>query len=107
MSSAAGGENEGPKKKGLSSGTDDFVDWEKLNSMAAEVPRPRRRGKLREIPEYYFLPKKSFLGAIGFYGAFVLAGLATGMIGGQLVHKKVSEDAAVVLEPPKSERSTK
>ncbi|GLJ14710.1 hypothetical protein SUGI_0238440 [Cryptomeria japonica] len=84
---------------------DDVVDWKKLGTLASESQPIRRRRKLRQIPDYYFLPRKSLPNAILYYGAYVIAGIGAGMLVEKWIKKKVAEDGGMIWEKSSSEKS--
>ncbi|KAJ8631036.1 hypothetical protein MRB53_024359 [Persea americana] len=61
------------------------------------VIKKRLPGKMRQIPDYYFLPRRSLPSAIAFYGAICAAGIGAGMLVEIWINKKVKEDGDSVL----------
>ncbi|KNA18812.1 hypothetical protein SOVF_067300 [Spinacia oleracea] len=80
------------------------IDWKRMSSTTDTVEngepvvKKRLRKKFRQIPEYYFLPRKSLPAAIGFYGSFIVAGVGAGMLLEVWINKKVKEDGGVIWE---------
>ncbi|KAL3825352.1 hypothetical protein ACJIZ3_021381 [Penstemon smallii] len=62
------------------------------------VVKKRLPKKLRQIPEYYFLPRRSWKYNIAFYGGCIAAGIGTGMLIEIWINKKVKEDGGVIWE---------
>uniref|UniRef100_A0A2P2IUT7 Uncharacterized protein LOC105127238 n=1 Tax=Rhizophora mucronata TaxID=61149 RepID=A0A2P2IUT7_RHIMU len=93
-------ESEGPK--------DPFkrVDWKAIGDelqkdpSAATKPAVKKRlpGKIRDIPECYFLPRMSLPKALAFYGASIAGGIGAGMLVEMWMNKKVKEDGGIVWE---------
>ncbi|KAL7142252.1 hypothetical protein ABFS83_08G111600 [Erythranthe nasuta] len=54
--------------------------------------------KIRQIPDYYFLPRKSRPSAMFFYGSWIAAGIGAGMLTEIWINKKVKEDGGVIWE---------
>ena len=46
--------------------------------------------KMREIPEFYFLPRRSLLFNLTFYGACIAGGIGAGMLVEKWINKKVA-----------------
>ncbi|WCJ18726.1 hypothetical protein M5689_001055 [Euphorbia peplus] len=65
---------------------------------AKQIIKKRLPKKIREIPEYYFLPRRSLPSAIAFYGSFILGGIGAGMLLEVWINKKVKEDGGVIWE---------
>lgn len=69
------------------------MDWKALsdipNASGMPVIKKRLPGKMREIPDYYFLPRRSLPSAIAFYGAICAAGIGAGMLVEIWINKKV------------------
>ncbi|KAA8546712.1 hypothetical protein F0562_003151 [Nyssa sinensis] len=80
------------------------MDWKTIGSTvhhepsAGPVIKKRLPKKIRQIPEYYFLPRRSIPSAIAFYGAWIVAGLGTGMLVEMWINKKVKEDGGIIWE---------
>jgi len=88
--------------------TEDVVDWKKLQTLSSEPQYPRkRRGKIRQIPDTYFLPRRSLPSALAFYGAFVVAGIGAGMLVGKWIEKKVAEDGGTLWDLSSNKSSVK
>lgn len=70
------------------------MDWK---TFAGEVPnrsgepvvKKRLPRRIRQIPEYYFLPRRSLPSAIAFYGAICAAGVGAGMLVEIWINKKI------------------
>lgn len=45
--------------------------------------------KVRNIPDYYFLPRKSIPSGIVFYGSWILGGIGAGMLAEIWINKKM------------------
>lgn len=62
------------------------VDWKAVGGDMQKDPsstniiKKRRPTKIRQIPDYYFLPRRSLPSAIAFYGAFIAGGIGAGML---------------------------
>ncbi|XP_028758977.1 uncharacterized protein LOC114717919 [Neltuma alba] len=80
------------------------VDWKAVggemqqNPSAQPVLKKRLPKKVREIPDYYFLPRRSLPSAIAFYGSCIAGGIAAGMLLEVWINKKVKEDGGVIWE---------
>ncbi|KAL2939908.1 Coiled-coil domain-containing protein 47 [Bienertia sinuspersici] len=83
------------------------VDWKNMgggvntNDKAENgqpIVKKRLPKKIRQIPESYFLPRKSLPSAIAFYGSFIVAGVGAGMLLEVWINKKVREDGGVIWE---------
>uniref|UniRef100_A0A7C9CPZ3 Uncharacterized protein n=1 Tax=Opuntia streptacantha TaxID=393608 RepID=A0A7C9CPZ3_OPUST len=84
------------------------VDWKNMskevNTMTnnpengQQVIKKRLPKKIRQIPDCYFLPRRSLPSAIAFYGSFILAGVGAGMLLEVWINKKVKEDGGVIWE---------
>ena len=82
---------------GTEDGKDPFkgVDWKAVggemqkNPGAQPVLKKRLPKKVRQIPDYYFLPRRSWPSAIAFYGSCILGGVAAGMLAEVWIEKKV------------------
>lgn len=46
-------------------------------------------GKIRQILDYYFLPRMSFPSTIGFYGACIVGGIGAGKLLEMWINKRV------------------
>lgn len=70
------------------------MDWK---TFAGEVPsksgepivKKRLPSRIRQIPEYYFLPRRSLPSAIAVYGAICAAGVGAGMLVEGWINKKI------------------
>lgn len=71
------------------------VDWKAVGSdlqkdpNAKPIVKKRRPRRIREIPECYFLPRRSLPSAIAFYGACIAGGIGAGMLAEIWINKKV------------------
>ncbi|KAI4357611.1 hypothetical protein L6164_001550 [Bauhinia variegata] len=68
------------------------------NPGAQPVLKKRLPKRIRQIPDYYFLPRRSLPSAIAFYGSCILGGIAAGMVVEVWINKKVKEDGGVIWE---------
>ncbi len=82
------------------------VDWKAVGSemqkdpsaSAKTVIKKRLPSKIRQIPDYYFLPRTSLPSAIAFYGACIAGGVGAGMLLEIWINKKVKEDGGIIWE---------
>ncbi|KMS97015.1 hypothetical protein BVRB_7g179620 [Beta vulgaris subsp. vulgaris] len=83
------------------------VDWKNISGVnnadnkvetGETIIKKRLPKKIRQIPECYFLPRKSLPSATAFYGSFILAGVGAGMLLEVWINKKVKEDGGVIWE---------
>lgn len=71
------------------------VDWKavggEMQKNPGEQPTLKKRlpKKVRQIPDYYFLPRRSLPSAIAFYGSCIAGGVAAGMLLEVWINKKV------------------
>ncbi|KAB1205389.1 hypothetical protein CJ030_MR7G010670 [Morella rubra] len=71
------------------------VDWKAVGNDLQKDPgakpviRKRLPKKIRQIPECYFLPRRSLPSAIAFYGACIAGGVSAGMLAEIWINKKV------------------
>jgi len=82
------------------------VDWKTVGNTnasesAAAVTRKRLPKKIRQVPEYYFLPRRSLPSAIAIYGAVIAAGVGAGMLAEVWINKKIKEDGGIIWETGK------
>lgn len=70
--------------------TDDHAD---------PVVKKRLPRKVRQIPEYYFLPRRSLPSAIAFYGSWIVAGVGAGMLAEVWMKKKVKGKTILYILP--------
>ncbi|XP_074279656.1 uncharacterized protein LOC141604962 [Silene latifolia] len=84
--------NVGSESKGTPSASNS------LGENGQQIVRKRLRKKFREIPESYFLPRRSWPVTIAFYGSFIVAGVGAGMLAEIWINKKVKEDGGVIWE---------
>lgn len=78
-------------------------DWKNIgksviDDSADPVVKKRLPKRVRQIPEYYFLPRRSLPSAIAFYGSWIVAGVGAGMLAEIWINKKVKEDGGVIWE---------
>lgn len=79
------------------------ADWGSIGSDAQKessvgnVTKKRLPKKIRQIPEYYFLPRRSFPSAIAFYGSFIAAGVGAGMLLEIWIKKKIESKPAFIF----------
>ncbi|RZC72843.1 hypothetical protein C5167_048323 [Papaver somniferum] len=80
------------------------VDWKNVggdvtdaSSAATPVIKKRLPKKVRQVPEYYFLPRRPLSVILPFYGACIAAGIGTGMLIEVWINKKIKEDGGGVL----------
>lgn len=82
------------------------VDWKTVGSASASesdgpVVKKRLPKKIRQVPEYYFLPRRSLPSAIAIYGAVIAAGVGAGMLAEVWINKKIKEDGGIIWEMDK------
>ncbi|PKA46941.1 hypothetical protein AXF42_Ash020926 [Apostasia shenzhenica] len=70
------------------------VDWQTVGSTVTTVSggstiRKRLPKKVRQVPEYYFLPRRSLPSTIAIYGACCAAGVGAGMLLEVWIKKKI------------------
>lgn len=71
------------------------MDWKNIGdsttreSEAGHVVKKRLPKKMRQIPDYYFLPRRSLSSSVAFYGAWIVAGVGAGMLIETWINKKV------------------
>lgn len=79
------------------------VDWKAVGSdiqkdpSAKPIVKKRLPKKIRQIPEYYFLPRRSLSSTLAFYGACIAGGIGAGMLLEIWINKKVKEDGGGVV----------
>ncbi|XP_010556608.1 PREDICTED: uncharacterized protein LOC104825885 isoform X2 [Tarenaya hassleriana] len=82
------------------------VDWKAVGTElqkdpsagAKAVVKKRLPKKIRQIPDYYFLPRRSWPSALAFYGSCILGGIGAGMLVEVWINQKVKEDGGVIWE---------
>nr|QQH18118.1 DPL1 [Oryza rufipogon] len=79
------------------------VDWKTVGGSVSTDPsqpvvKKRLPKKIRQVPECYFLPRRSLPSALAIYGAACAAGVAAGMLLEVWINKKIKEDSAIVWE---------
>jgi hypothetical protein len=70
------------------------VDWKTVGgAVTTESSQPvmkkRLPKKIRQVPECYFLPRRSLPSALAFYGAVCAAGVGAGMLLEVWINKKI------------------
>ncbi|KAL6010634.1 hypothetical protein ACLOJK_001071 [Asimina triloba] len=60
------------------------MDWKSLSGAAdggsnEPVTKKRLPKKIRQVPDYYFLPRRSLPSAIALYGSIIAAGVGAGI----------------------------
>ncbi|KAK4837732.1 hypothetical protein QYF36_008019 [Acer negundo] len=82
------------------------VDWKAIGGELQKDPsagvksavKKQLPKRVRQIPEYYFLPRRSWPSAIAFYGSCIAGGIGAGMLLEIWINKKVKEDGGVIWE---------
>ncbi|XP_061341240.1 uncharacterized protein LOC133287615 [Gastrolobium bilobum] len=80
------------------------VDWKAVGGDMQRNPsvqptlKKRLPKRVRQIPEYYYLPKWPLPSAILFCSACIAGGVGAGMLVEAWIHKKVKEDGGVIWE---------
>ncbi|CAD5187755.1 uncharacterized protein LOC135582465 [Musa acuminata AAA Group] len=82
------------------------VDWKTVGNAVnsdslGPVTKKRLPKKIREVPDYYFLPRRSLPSSIAIYGAICAAGVGAGMLLEVWINKKIKEDGGVLWERDK------
>ncbi|KAK9142485.1 hypothetical protein Syun_011885 [Stephania yunnanensis] len=62
------------------------------------VVKKRLPKRIRQVPDYYFLPRRSLPSSIAVYGAIIAAGVGAGMLVEVWINKKIEEDGGVIWE---------
>ncbi|TXG68532.1 hypothetical protein EZV62_003467 [Acer yangbiense] len=73
------------------------VDWKAIGGELQKDPsagvksvvKKRLPKRVRQIPEYYFLPRRSWPSAVAFYGSCIAGGIGAGMLLEIWINKKV------------------
>lgn len=70
------------------------MDWKTVGGAATNEPsgpitKKRLPKKIRQVPDYYFLPRRSLPSAIAIYGAICAAGVGAGMLMEVWINKKI------------------
>ncbi|KAL8261900.1 hypothetical protein R6Q59_025949 [Mikania micrantha] len=84
-------------------GPKDSLDWKSIGDSAKSetdagpIVKKRLPKKMRHIPDYYFLPRRSMLANIAIYGSCIVGGIGAGMLTEIWINKKVQEDGNGVL----------
>ncbi|RVW41783.1 uncharacterized protein LOC100256179 [Vitis vinifera] len=73
---------------------DDSVQKEASGKPVIKKRLPKR---VRQIPEFYFLPRRSLPANIALYGSIIAAGVGAGMLVEIWIKKKIAEDGDTVL----------
>ncbi|RLN11519.1 hypothetical protein C2845_PM09G04980 [Panicum miliaceum] len=79
------------------------VDWKTVGgSVTTESSQPivkkRLPKKIRQVPDCYFLPRRSWPSALAIYGAVCAAGVGAGMLLEVWIHKKIKEIGSIQVE---------
>ncbi|CAN4103435.1 unnamed protein product [Withania somnifera] len=80
------------------------MDWKTMGGTEISEPnvgptvKKRLPKKIRQVPEYYFLPRRSLPYSIVFYGSCIAAGVGAGMLLEGWINKKIKEDGGVIWE---------
>ncbi|KAK4368468.1 hypothetical protein RND71_012260 [Anisodus tanguticus] len=80
------------------------MDWKTLGATESSEtnvgPAVKKRlpKKIRQVPDYYFLPRRSLSYNIAFYGSCIAAGVGAGMLLEVWINKKVKEDGGIIWE---------
>ncbi|KAM1051825.1 hypothetical protein ACFX19_033906 [Malus domestica] len=80
------------------------VDWKAVGNDMQKDPgvkpgiKKRLPRKIRQIPDCYFLPRRSLPYNIAFFGACIAGGIGAGMLLEVWINKKVREDGGVIWE---------
>jgi len=78
------------------------ADWKNMDISGNVEPNSgqgaKKRIRSRNVPEHYFLPRRSLPSALAFYGAWIVAGVGAGMLAEIWINKKVKEDGGVIWE---------
>ncbi|KAJ4746168.1 krueppel-like factor [Rhynchospora pubera] len=67
-------------------------------SSSTPIVKKRLPKKMRQVPDYYFMPRLSRPKAFVIYGACIAAGIGAGMLGEIWIKKKIKEDGGVIWE---------
>ncbi|KAL9228005.1 hypothetical protein vseg_003629 [Gypsophila vaccaria] len=68
-----------------------------MSENSQPIVKKRFPKKIRQIPESYFLPRRSLPYNIMFYGSFIVAGVGAGMLAEIWINKKIKEDGGGVV----------
>ncbi|CAA6659630.1 unnamed protein product [Spirodela intermedia] len=74
------------------------VDWKTLGSTPTDQAQKRLPKRLRQVPDYYFLPRMSTFSAIAMTTLVCAAGVGAGMLVEVWINKKIEEDGGVIWE---------
>ncbi|MQM13198.1 hypothetical protein Taro_046118 [Colocasia esculenta] len=78
------------------------VDWKTLGNNVTNdtgpVAKKRLPKKLRQVPDYYFLPRRSLSSALALSALVCAAGVGAGMLVEVWINKKIQEDGGVIWE---------
>uniref|UniRef100_A0A453QYG0 DPL2 protein n=1 Tax=Aegilops tauschii subsp. strangulata TaxID=200361 RepID=A0A453QYG0_AEGTS len=97
------------KRRSFRMGTEDSkdmlknADWKTVSGpviteSSQPIVKKRLPKKIRQVPECYFLPRRSLPSALAIYGAVCAAGVGAGMLLEVWINKKIKEDGGVVWE---------
>ncbi|KAJ8470821.1 hypothetical protein OPV22_025164 [Ensete ventricosum] len=86
------------------------VDWKTVGNAVnsdslGPVTKKRLPKKIREVPDYYFLPRRSLPFSIAIYGTVCAAGVGAGMLLEIWINKKMKEDAIPAITTSEAIRS--
>lgn len=79
------------------------VDWKTVSDTGSiesrgPVVKKRLPKKIRQIPEYYFLPRRPLAWNLAFFGSCIAAGVGAGMLVEVWINKRIKEDSAIIWE---------
>jgi len=80
------------------------ADWKTVSGAVTTkdpgqpVVKKRLPKRIRQVPECYFLPRRSLPSALAMYGAVCTAGVGAGILLQVWIDKKIKEDGGVVWE---------
>ncbi|KVH94123.1 hypothetical protein Ccrd_003817 [Cynara cardunculus var. scolymus] len=76
-------------------GPKDSLDWKTIGDSSKNeadtgpVVKKRLPRKMRHIPDYYFLPRRSMFANIAIYGSCIVGGIGAGMLTEIWINKKI------------------
>ncbi|KAL3615248.1 Dihydrosphingosine phosphate lyase [Castilleja foliolosa] len=73
------------------------MDWKSIESASTDSGdgasvKKRLPKRMRQIPEYYFIPRRSLSFTMMFYGSCIAAGIGAGMLIEVWLNKKAEEE---------------
>ncbi|KAI3858416.1 hypothetical protein MKX03_033962 [Papaver bracteatum] len=75
------------------------VDWKNVGGDVTDaIIKKRLPKKVRQVLEYYFLPRRPLSVILPFYGACIAAGIGTGMLIEVWINKKIKGGVLWKLE---------